>query len=87
MPIVFFWVVVFIIAMSYVLSPILNRFFSMIWSEEERPMVKKETQDRLNELFIDGDVPDETGLIMAAKEQGVEEEELLAMFEGMRKRR
>jgi len=77
----FFLLVLFIYTIAtLVVTPKTNKMFSSIWSEEEHPLIKRETQERLNELFVDGDVPAETGLIMAAKEQNVEEEELLAML-------
>ena len=65
------------------IGPKLNKMFSWIWREEEHPLVKRETQERLKELFVDGTVPNETALIMAAKEQGVEEEQLLAFYGAM----
>ena len=61
--------------------PWLNkRIFSRIWSEETRPAVAREAIDRLKELCIDSDVPEETAILMAARENGVTEREMLASF-------
>lgn len=65
---------------TFILTPIVNKWFAAIWAEEERPMIKRETQERLNELFVDGEVPEEVGLVMASKEQGIEEQEMLALY-------
>jgi len=66
---------------EFIIGPWLNKhFFSFIWSEEEKPIIKREVQERLEDLFVDGDVPDETALVMAAKEANMDEQELLNMF-------
>lgn len=62
------------------LTPLFNKLFSFIWSEEEKPIIKREAQERLNELFVDGDVPEETAAVMTATEENMEERELLEMF-------
>lgn len=72
----------FVIAILYV-GPAANKFLSHIWSEEELPVVKRETKERLDELFIDGDVPEETAVLMTATEENMEEKELLEMFQAV----
>ena len=63
------------------LAPWLNKeVFSRIWSEEDRPMVAREAIDRIKELCIDGNVPEETAILMAAKEHGLNERQLLNSF-------
>ena len=75
-----------VIVAELVFAPWVNESFSKIWAEEERPIIKRDTQERLQELFLDGDVPEETAVLMAAKEQNMEEEELLAMFNAVNAR-
>ena len=53
--------------------------FSRIWSEE-RPVVAREAIDRIKELCIDGDIPEETAVLMAAQEQNLTEQEMLVAF-------
>jgi hypothetical protein len=61
--------------------PWLNKnLFSKIWKEETRPVVAREVIDRVKELCIDGDVPAKTAVLMAAKENDVEEATMLAAF-------
>ena len=62
--------------------PWLNkRIFSKIWCEEPRKQVARETIDRLKELMVDGDVPEETALLMVAKEQDIEAKDILQSFD------
>lgn len=72
-------IVMYIISTLWI-TPKTNEMFSEIWSEEEHPKIKRETQERLNDLFVDGDIPAETALVIAAREESIEEKELLAMF-------
>jgi hypothetical protein len=62
--------------------PWLNKhIFSKIWCEEPRKQVARETIDRLKELMVDGDVPEETALLMVAKEQEIEAKDILQSFD------
>lgn len=54
-----------------------NKIFSCIWSEQE---VNNDVKKRLKELYVDSDVPEETGLLIASQEQKMKEEELLRAF-------
>ena len=64
------------------LAPWLNKeVFSKIWSEESKPMIAREAIDRIKELCIDGDVPAETAVLMASKEHGLDERQLLSNFD------
>jgi len=57
-----------------------NWFFSKIWSEKE---INKDTRKRLKELSVDSDVPEETALLIASKEQKLKEEELIRAFNAL----
>ena len=61
--------------------PWLNKhFFSRIWQEETRPLVAREVIDRIKELCVDGDIPEETAVMIAAKEHDVSEATMLEAF-------
>ncbi len=65
-----------------VFVPWLNRhIFSKVWHEEDRAPVARETVERIKELCVDGDVPEETAVVMAARESGLSEEQLLNHFD------
>lgn len=64
------------------LLPWLNRnIYSRIWSEEPRPVVTREAIERIKELCVTGDVPEDTAILIAAKEYNVSEHEFLAAFD------
>ena len=64
------------------LMPWMNKHvFSKIWCEEPRKQVARETIDRLKELMVDSDVPEETALLMVAKEQDINAEDVLNSFD------
>ena len=71
----------FIFALIYVV-PIVNRALSCIWedpTEQERKMVLK----RLKELHVDGNIPEETAVVIASAERNVPAEnvkELVGMM-------
>lgn len=67
----------------FVLAPLTNKLFAYIWSEDETPVVQKETKERLDELFVDSDVPEETAVLMTAVEQNIDEKKVLEMFGAM----
>lgn len=55
-----------LLAMAF-LTPVFNRFFSLLWedpTERERRKILK----RLQELHVDGNVPEETAVLMASSE-------------------
>ena len=59
--------------------PYTNKLFGLIWTdprEENRRKIIK----RIKELTIDGDVPEETAVLMAAKEQNIDEENLMEVL-------
>jgi biopolymer transport protein ExbB/TolQ len=65
------------------LVPITNRFFSLIWqdpSEKQRALILK----RLKELMINHEVPEETAVLMAAKEFNATENEFLEALQVMK---
>ena len=78
---VLFLIWLFVDVALFRMAPWLNKnFFSKIWREETRPVVAREVIDRLKELCVDGDVPAETAVLMAAQENDVSEETMLAAF-------
>lgn len=83
-PISFIGILILVAVICWALNtllPWLNKhIFSKIWSEETRPAVARETIDRIKELCVDGDVSEETAILMAAKENNLTEDELLASF-------
>lgn len=64
------------------LAPWLNKeVFSRIWSEETKQVIAREAIDRIKELCIDGNVPEETAVLMAAKEHGLDTHQLFSNFD------
>ena len=59
--------------------PVVNNGFSCIW-EDPIQKQRKEGILRLKELHINGEVPEETAVLMAAKELNTTEEELLKVL-------
>lgn len=55
--------------------PAANRFFDLIWEDPSKRQ-QAAIARRLKELHVDGDVPAETAILMAAKERNVTEDEL-----------
>ena len=63
------------------LMPWLNKHvFSKIWCEEPRKVVARETIDRLADLMMDGNVPEETAVLMVAQEQDISEQDIFNSF-------
>lgn len=58
------------------LVPVCNRLFSLIW-EDPTERQRKQVARRLKELHINGDIPEETAVLLAAKEFNVVEQNLL----------
>lgn len=58
------------------LIPFFNRGFSLIWSDPSERQ-RKEALARLNELYVDGQVPEEVAVLLASKERNATEEELM----------
>lgn len=60
--------------------PAANRFFSILWedpADKQRAVIAR----RLRELHVDGDVPTETSILLAAKEATTSEKELLGLLD------
>jgi hypothetical protein len=77
---VLFGILALLFSIEYVF-PIVNKCMSYIWAEPSKQRVA--IANRLKELYVDGDVPDETAVIIAAAESGASEEELLSLFDNM----
>ena|SRR3990172_4433157 len=79
MPIVILICLVGIVATIYVstkiIAPITNRIFASIWNDNE--VVSADTIKRIKELYMDGEVPIETAVMMASTETGVDRGEIL----------
>jgi hypothetical protein len=69
-----FMVAVFLAAMrvAFAASIYIQRFMDLIWQD---PMTKRRAAivKRVKELCVDGDVPEETAVLMTAKEQNMME--------------
>lgn len=60
------------------LCPFTNRFFALIWREPD--IEKNDIAERIKALYVDGDVPEETALMMASVESGQSKESILGAF-------
>jgi hypothetical protein len=63
------------------IAPALNRMFAMVWSEDTQ--IKSEAVDRIKELYVNGELPEESALLMASVETGESESNILAAFNAM----
>ena len=69
-----------VVTLFFKIEGIANGFFSMIWSEQT---MNDDVKARLKELYVDSDVPEETGLLIASVEQEMQEEEILRAFSAL----
>lgn len=58
--------------------PFTNRFFAMVWNERDDD--KQAVLEKIQKLYVDGDVPEETALMMASTESGQSRESILNAF-------
>jgi hypothetical protein len=70
-----------IYVMNKYTCPWANKFFSMIYNENHTD--RMEVVQRIKDLYVDGDVPAESALLMAATESGKSEKEILNAFGAM----
>jgi hypothetical protein len=63
------------IAVVY-LTPVTNRILGLIW-EDPTERRRKKILKRLRELHVDGNIPEETAVLMAAKEYNASEQAIL----------
>ena len=70
------------VKMALAASPYIQKLMSFVWQD---PMVRYRAQavKRIKELCVDGDVPDETAILMAAKELDMTEEQLVEALNGL----
>lgn len=75
-----FVVLVFCLGLMYLsviyVLPVTNRLFSLIW-EDPTERQRKKILKRIKELYVDGNIPEETAILMAAKEYNTTEREVL----------
>jgi hypothetical protein len=67
--------------MAKYVCPRTNKFFALIWNERDDE--KLAVAARIKELYVDGDVPEETALMMAAAESGQSKESILNAFDAV----
>jgi hypothetical protein len=60
------------------LEPFFNKFFAMIWTENNK--IKSSAVDRLQELYVDSDKNEEALLLQASIEENVSREQILRTF-------
>jgi len=70
-------VVIFILAAIY-LVPWFDRMFSKIW-EDPSQKERRQALARLNELYVDGHVPEEVAVMMASAEMNTSEDRLMKL--------
>ena len=76
---ILFWTIV-VVGQEKMLPWLNKNIFSKIWSEEPHKAVTRETVERLAGLLLENGTPEDTAVLIAAREQGISERELLNSF-------
>lgn len=70
------------IYVAMVMAPLVNKLMSLIWQDPSE-RYRARAIARIKELCVDGNVPDEAALLMAAKEMDISEEMFKEALDGL----